>query len=139
VTSNEFPEKREGFAAIAIAKTGLRAKDGETMTNVLRQFGMCLPLQYLLVSCQLRVSSFQFPVKYGKDSQISPNSAISTWGFVNLWQRCGEQLSTNTRTQIHKHSVAGFAGKRVTKWYVFRDEFTNGFEGGGLLNGSKNS
>ncbi|MBZ0285544.1 MAG: hypothetical protein K8L97_32740 [Anaerolineae bacterium] len=58
------------MAAIAIAKMGLRAKGGIVVgvvvvigqiwaTKVLRRFGIGLPLQYLLNSYQLRVSSFQ--------------------------------------------------------------------------------
>ncbi|MBZ0281930.1 MAG: hypothetical protein K8L97_14410 [Anaerolineae bacterium] len=50
VASYEFPVSRKD-------RMGLRAKGGVTI--VLRRFGMCLPLQYLLFSCQLRVSSFQ--------------------------------------------------------------------------------
>jgi len=36
---------------------------------------------------------------------------------------------------IYRNSVTDFWGKRVTKWYVFGDEVTNGFEGRGLLRG----
>jgi len=36
---------------------------------------------------------------------------------------------------VYKDSVAGFEGKRVTKWYVFGDGVANGFEGGRLLRG----
>ncbi len=34
---------------------------------------------------------------------------------------------------IHKHSVTGFTGKRVTKWSLFFDESANEFEGQGVL------
>jgi len=35
---------------------------------------------------------------------------------------------------IYRNSVAGFEGKRVTKWSLFWDEAANGFEGVGMLN-----
>jgi len=34
---------------------------------------------------------------------------------------------------IHKHRIAGFEEKRVTKWSLFLDEFTNDFEGTAML------
>jgi len=38
----------------------------------------------------------------------------------------------------HKNRIADLEGKRVTIWYVLGDEFTNGFEGRGLLSGLGN-
>ncbi len=44
---------------------------------------------------------------------------------------CSQTLYTST----HKDSIDDFEAKGVTKWSLFRDEFTNRFEGRGMLRG----
>jgi len=95
----------------------------------IRDWSSAAILAVLVFSCEL-------PDDTGKIRKFRKILQIRTWGFVNLanlWRQCEERLSANARTQIHKHSVADFEGKRVTKWYVFEDEVTNDFEGRGLL------
>jgi len=112
------------FAAIAIAKWSLRAKGVEVVTNVLRRFGNGLPLQYLLVSCQLRVASFQMIRGRFADRFCESCESAAVKQLL---------ATTSSMEAVYRNSVTDFEGKRVTKWYVFRGETANDFEGSGLL------